>query len=159
MVCRAELRLDSNENAAVWDPKRIATVALERRVDFSPCASWHRIVVSEVQLVRSQAVRPSLVFTDISPFPALAPINVTLTDPVEAEFLRTRTLARIKSMEPVCDCVPTRAPMLKENSLLPIVPSGAEHLMDVSDSQVDCSHAVCFNRTEAVCNSTPIPPP
>ena len=123
------------------------------------CPSWHRSDVSDCQPVRSHAVIPDLMATVCDASPRLAPCMVTLLDPVPPRFDLPTALVELASIETDCVMLPPDRPALSIARMLLTSPRPVLHRTDVSDSQVDRSHAVCDSRTAAVYVASPMLPP
>jgi len=99
-VCRPELR-DANSAllADVTDPKRWPTVTPNRNDALPNPAQLHRTDVSASHAVCSHPVHPTRNEILVAPAPILAPLTVTLADPVAALLTCPVTLNDAKSLE------------------------------------------------------------
>jgi hypothetical protein len=131
----------------------------ERRDAQTPCPVWQRTELSDSQVVRSPAVWPTAEETVYPASPKLAPCTVTLADPVAPLFARLIPLVGEDSDENASEALPTRAPILATNRRLPATPCPKPHRIDVSDSQLVLSHAVCPGRIPPLYPPCPRPPP
>ena len=78
-----------------------------------------------------------------------------LLDPVVAPFLTDSTLTSLAPYEKPADMLRTRCPTLSDTRRLPTKPDPAWHTTDVSDAQLDCSHALVPSRADAVYDTAP----
>ena len=113
------------------------------------CPSWHRTDVSDCQVVRSHVVIPDLIDEECNARPRLAPCIVTLDDPVEAPFLLRATLTTSPAIEKPSVALLTICPIVISVFRLLKTPCPDWQRIDVSDSHVVRSHAVCDNRRAA----------
>jgi hypothetical protein len=123
------------------------------------CPSWHRSDVSDCQAVRSHVVIPDLIETVCDASPRLAPCIVTLLDPVPPRFDLRTALIELASIETDRVTLPADRPAVSIARMLPTSPRPVLHRMDVSDSHVDRSHAVCESLAADVYVARPMLPP
>ena len=108
-VCLATLSIaTSTENDSVTLPSRCPEVTETRDVPSTIWLVWHRVDVSDSQLVRSHAVWPILNDDVYVAEPMLAPCTVTLTDPVAALLVLLATLSMATSAEIPSVTLPSR---------------------------------------------------
>ena len=141
-VCLAALsEAKSTENTLVRLPTSNPVVNDVRKVPCTIWLAWHRIDVSDSQLVRSHPVENNCNAPVYSASPMLAPCKVTLADPVAARFVCLATLSLAESAEYTSVKLPTRNPAVSDVRKVPCTIWLAWHRVDVSDSHVVRSHA------------------
>ena len=91
--------------------------------------------------------------------PRLAPCMVTLLAPVPPRFDLLAVLVELASIEKDCVTLPADRPAVSIARMLPTSPRPVLHRMDVSDSHVDRSHAVCESLAADVYVASPMLPP
>ena len=123
------------ENALDALPTLRPTVNIAFRLPNTPCAPWHRIVVSESQRVRSQVVDPIRTNPESVCRPIPTPCIVTLIDPDEATFRRLTTLLKGMDSDSPWLRLPTFPAELTTNVRLLNPARLAPHCTDVSDCQ------------------------
>lgn len=105
--------------------------------------AWHLTEESDSQVDRSQAdidVFEAAVYV-ARPIPC--PRIVMLADPVAARFVARPTLKETAWVDSAEDNEPIRTPTVRAIFWLDLAPCPAWHRIDVSDSHVDRSLAVC----------------
>ena len=145
LVFRSPLiRPETIDTPMLMLPPHNPTLATLRRLPARPWLVRQRADVSDSQPVRSQPVTPVWALTlTAPPVPSPAPCTVTLTDPVAGAPLPTlAVLSQLLCTDQADVSLPTRPPLVKTACLLEAAPLPAWHRTDVSEPQVDRSHAV-----------------
>lgn len=108
-----------------------------------PLLCWHRIDVSDAQVVRSHTLPFELATPENDAMPSPDPPMVTLIDPVEAPFVTVAALSRPPAMDSISVELPSRLAADRTAFLLPCEAWAPAASTDVSDCHKVRSAPVC----------------